>query len=779
MSGKNVDIDKIIGAMTLEEKLLLCTGDGSWHTREFPHHGIPSILMSDGTNGVRIQRQQHDVGGHDLAYATLNNSFDSAEALANTYESTSFPSGSTIACSWDPRLLSEVAHAIAIECRALGINLLLGPGINIRRHPLTARNFEYYSEDPLLTGVLGTAMVTGLREHGVGATIKHFACHNSDTYRTRVDSIADERTLHEVYLAAFEYIVKQGNPAAVMSSYNKINGVHSSGNKWLLKTILRDSWGFSGIVVSDWGGVPDPFGEAGAGLDLQMPESQAMRSVLKEAVLDGRLDESQIDTRVANILSVVFALKEIQQTAVPVDVVEAHETARRAAAESIVLLRNEKKILPLRKDLRIALIGELAEEPLFQGTGCAIVNPRMMDQPLQCIRSRTDEFTYAKGYSHSDSNDPRTLLKKARSVAETADVAIVFVGSDLPRESDSYNRKAMNIEHTHEAVLKSVLGTGTPTIVVIQSGDIVEMPWIESVEAVLMAGFGGEGVGEAIARVLFGEVNPGAKLPVTIPRSLKDTPAYTTFPGDGFNMVMGEGVFVGYKYYEYKGIEPLFPFGFGLSYTTFDITGLTLIDRVVEMPQSVRFEVTIQNTGTLPGQEVVQVYVAPPKGKVARPVRELRAFEKVMLAPRASTTLSFELQYRDFAYYDTSRKDWIVEDGEYSIEVGTSSRDIALRSMVEISEGISSPIILHPGSGFTEIFDSPISGRILMEFLVSHQLIKPEDATDEFEEALKHTFWGIYSYLDMNTNGKITYQMVKELVESMNLALAASKEEQH
>ncbi|WP_020613016.1 glycoside hydrolase family 3 C-terminal domain-containing protein [Sediminispirochaeta bajacaliforniensis] len=774
-------IETILGQMSLDEKLRLCTGDGLWHTAAFPHLGIPAVLMSDGTSGVRLQKESKEPDDANFAYNAINSSFDSDEALTCTYVATCFPSGSTISCSWDTGLIQEVGRAIAEECRALGIHLLLGPGINIRRHPLTARNFEYYSEDPFLTGRMGAAMVKGLEERGVGAVVKHFACHHSDSNRTRVDEICDRRTLHEIYLAAFEHIVTTAHPVGVMSSYNKINGVYASANHWLLTELLRERWGFDGFVISDWGGVTDPVAASKAGLDLQMPESLGSKAYLRERILAGELDELHIDRRVRNILRMVFRLEGMRQEGGQVDARMQHDLARRAAAESIVLLRNENHVLPLSASCgTIAVIGELALSPLYQGTGCAIVNSRRVDSPLDCIKEQAPAETkvlFSRGYLGAGAGDGEgdaSMVEEARACAASADIVVCFLGSFLPPESDHYNREHMRVEAGHERVLEAVLSTGKPVVAVLQSGDAVEMAWSDRVDALLMTGFGGEGVGDALARVLFGSVNPSGRLPVTIPKSLRQTPAFTSFPGDGFNLVIGEGIFTGYRYYDYRGLDPLFPFGYGLSYTSFTYADVKLSSETIRLPGSLEVAVEVENSGEFFGKEVVQLYLSQGSPCIPRPVRELKGFAKLSLAPGEKKRACFTLCERDFSYFDESRNSWVIDSDTFRIEIGSSSRDIKASAPVRIIAPPKPSRMLTAESGFSEILENAISRDMLFDFLVDQGIITRSDVTEALEHALRKSFWGLYSYLDMNTDGRVSPPMVRALTGAMNRAIEAA-----
>lgn len=789
------DLDQIIGRMSLHEKVMLVTGANSWKTQSYEHLGIPSIRMSDGSSGVRFQKDS-DVSKEVSFYEAISGRFDSEEALENTHEATCFPSASTVSCSWNTKLVYSIGEAIAKECRHLGIHLLLGPGMNIRRHPLTARNFEYYSEDPYLTGELAAAMVNGVQDNGVGTSPKHFACHNSDTMRTRVDVIVEERALREIYLAGFERVVRKASPSTIMSAYNKINGVQTSEDPYLLNRILREEWGFGGAVISDWGAVKDVTAASKAGLDLQMPLSLSSSAYLENAVRTGKLDEKWLDRRVKNVLRLVFSLTESYSPLAEIDYAEHHRLARRAAEESIVLLKNDEGLLPLRtgKIKKLAVVGRLAEEPLYQGTGCAIVNAREVDIPLDHLRRLCEgktagevgdggshsggngsmELRYAPGYLAGGQSDA-ALLDEAVRLAREADAVLVFAGAYLPEESDDYNRKDMNIEPGHQDLIEAVCAANPNSVLILANGESVEMPWADRARAVVGAGFSGEGMGEALANVLFGIVNPSGKLSATVPEKLSDTPAFLSFPGNLTELHYSEGIYVGYRYYDKKEIAPRYPFGFGLSYTRFEYGNLTLSESKLDLPGTLTVSVDITNAGEVFGKEIVQLYIAQPRSKLPRPPQELKGFAKVALQPGETKTVRFELEERDFACYDPEFGRWIAEGSGYEIRIGASSRDIRLASSVEVSGAFRAVSKLRTDSGFPELFESQTAKRIFYQFLIENGLIEPEQADERLDELLKWAFWGIQSFMDMNSAGVITYEKMSEVVDRINAALEAEQ----
>lgn len=770
-----MNIEDIIKKMTLHEKVMFCTGKNSWRTLDLPHLGVPSVLMSDGTSGVRFQMGSDDPKPSTF-YDTLSGRFDDEKALNNTCEATAFPSGSAIACSWNKDLIRQVGRAIAAECRGIGIQLLLGPGINIRRHPLTARNFEYYSEDPCLAGDMAAAMVEGVQSLGVGTCMKHFACHNSDTRRTRVNVKAEERALREIYLAPYERVVKKADPTSVMSAYNKINGQECSGDNRYVRDILKKEWGFDGCVICDWGAVKDSVEASKGGIDLQMPLSPASSKYLEEAVQDGRLDEALLDERVRNILKLVQRLSESApaDSNTEADFDRHHKLAREAASESMVLLKNDR-ILPIRPGFakKLAVAGLLAEQPLYQGTGCAIVRAKEVDIPLTAIKRYADEMdmevTYVPGYGADGTIDP-DQLKKAELAAREADLVLVFAGSFLPEEDDDYNRKNMAIQEGHEALIHAVSGANENTVVILSNGDVCEMPWEAEVKGLLDVWYSGEGMGQAVADILFGESNPSGRLSATIPFRLSDTPAYLEFPGNTFDLTYNEGIYVGYRYYDKKDVTPRYPFGYGLSYTNFHYSGLKAGDDY-RVPGTYRVSVDITNRGAYGGKEVAQLYISQAAPGLPRPVRELKAFEKVYLDPGETKTVTFDLTERDFAYYDPESAGWVVDSDTFMIEIGASSRDIRESHKVQVYNEKKPVRRLRKDCGFAELLSTEQGREIFYNFLIERKLLTRDQINPETEKSFLWAFWPVRCFLDMGAGEMITYEMIDELIDRINQAL--------
>lgn len=777
-ADRNIDrkqkIEALIGQMTLDEKISLITGKNSWQTQEIERLSIPSITMSDGTNGVRFQK------GSDSAVRlgfleAIQGSFDNDEAIARTYEATCFPTGSAAACSWDRQLLEEIGSAIADECRDLGIDLLLGPGMNIRRHPLTARNYEYYSEDPCLSGEMAASMVNGIQKQGVGACVKHYVCHNSDSYRTRVNSNVGERALNEIYLAGFERAVKKAGPVSLMTAYNQVNRIEVSGDSPLVKEVLKRDWEYDGAVISDWGAVKDIVEATKGGLDLQMPYSPASMKRLNNAVISGVLSEPMVDDRVRRVLNLVFRLQEMHQDkSAPSDRLKHHELARRAAAESMVLLKNEDTILPieLKHCKKIAVLGLLAEEPAFQGTGCSIIHTDHVDIPLDLIREsckESIEVVYAPGYKKDGTTDD-SLLCEAVGAARDSETVLIFAGNLSPAESDDYNRKDMSIAGGHERLIREVSKVNSNVVVVLANGESVEMAWADGVKGILDTWYGGEGMGAAVVDILFGKKNPCGKLSATIPVKMSDTPAYLGFTGNKFEMDYGEGIYAGYRYYDKKELEPAFPFGFGLSYTTFSYGDLKIEgngSKADDGSGEIRVTANITNTGSRQGKEIVELYISQKNPKEPRPVRELKGFEKVELKPGESRKVTFVLTERDFAYYSLSSHQFVTDQDTYTVEIGASSRDIRLSKDVWVlfDSGRNTREILRDDCGFTELFADKKREEKFFDFLVEQGLIQKDQADGEMRERMITSFWPVRVYMDMNAGGEIDWDTMKRFME--------------
>lgn len=644
--------------LPLADRARLLTGADFWTTAAVPEAGIDALVLTDGPHGVRRQLGSSDHLGLNAAAPA-----------------TCFPPAVAVGSSWNPELAHRIGAAIAAEARALGVTIALGPGVNIKRHPLCGRNFEYYAEDPLLAGVLGAAHVSGQQAGGTGASVKHFAVNNQETERMRISVDVDARTLREIYLPAFERIVKQAGPATVMCSYNRIAGTYASENHWLLTELLRDEWDFRGLIVSDWGAVHDRVAALRAGLDLEMPHAPRSAGQVLGAVESGDLDEDIVTTAAQRVLDLAaFAPSDAEPEP---DLRAHHELAREAAAECAVLLRNEHEVLPLHAGSgRIAVIGELARTPRFQGGGSSHINASTVDIPLDEIVSRATSTgisaEFAPGYG-LDHDDPG-LLAQAQALAARSDVAVVFAGLTEAEESEGFDRAHLGIASQQVALLRAVAAAAPRTVVVLVGGGVVDLePWHDEVDAILEAFLLGQGGGAAIADLLFGVAAPSGRLAETIPRRLEDTPAFGNFPGEAGTVRYGEGLLVGYRWYVTRAIAPRYPFGHGLGYTSFATDSL---DVTATGDDSAAVRVTVRNTGARAGSHVVQVYIGSDAGGVFRPRRSLAAFRKVALAPGEARTIEFRVGRRAFAHWDTVRDAWSVPGGTYRVDVGRSSLDI-------------------------------------------------------------------------------------------------------
>ncbi|MBO0867275.1 MAG: glycoside hydrolase family 3 C-terminal domain-containing protein [Micromonosporaceae bacterium] len=687
------------GAMTLAEKVALCSGYDDWHTETVESVKLPAIEVADGPHGLRKET------GVDMVWEPA----------------TCFPTLSALGSSWDRDLVRRVGEALGTETRAAGVQVLLGPGINMKRSPLCGRNFEYLSEDPVHAGELATAYVRGVQSRGVGTCLKHFAANNQETLRFWVSAQVDERTLREIYLAAFERVVRQAQPWSVMCSYNRINGVHASQNRWLLTQVLRDEWGYQGVVISDWGAVHDRIAALAAGLDLEMPGTPGAPGEVLDAVSSGMLPESTMDESVRRIAALVRRAGPADPGRV--DTQAHHRLAREAAAGCLTLLRNEDGCLPIDRATTgsIAVIGEYAIRPRLQGGGSAGVRPTGVDNPLAELTAAAGDGVcvhFELGYQDPDAvdlagvdgevrapgaaqrdRDPRTdaeLIADAVRLAASCDLTVVYAGLPLASETEGHDRDGVELPAGQQALLEALAeldpsATGTRLVVVLCNGSAVTLgAWHDRSSAILHAGLAGQGAGWAVAQVLFGEADPSGRLAETYPHRLADTPAYLNFPGERGQVRYGEGVFIGYRWYDATGIVPRYPFGHGLAYTTFEYSPLsaTVVDAEAG---TVDLAVTVTNTGSRAGCEVVQFYVGDPVATVRRPVRELKAFEKIRLDPGAACRVSVRLTGRDFAFFDVGAGTWRREAGEYAIEAAASSVDIRARATVRLPAGTASP----------------------------------------------------------------------------------------
>ncbi|MCB8935939.1 MAG: glycoside hydrolase family 3 C-terminal domain-containing protein [Anaerolineae bacterium] len=693
--------------MTLEEKAALCTGASAWTTTPIPRLDLPELLVSDGPHGLRRVPEVQSMSSQSLP-------------------ATCFPTASSTAAGWDVDLLREMGEALAEEAISLGVDVILGPGTNMKRSPLCGRNFEYFSEDPYLAGALATSLIEGIQSRGVGTSLKHFAANNQEYERFSIDAVIDERALREIYLPAFEAAVTQAKPWTVMCAYNRLNGIHASQNHWLLTEVLRDEWGFEGFVVSDWGAVHDRVAALKAGLDLEMPGPKPTRvNAVIEAVRNGDLDEAVLDEAVRRILTIVCRAAQTPKGG-EFDVAAHHALARRISAESIVLLKNDG-ILPLQSPEHIAVIGRAAMEAHFQGGGSSHINPTQVDVPFAELQKLAGnaELSFAEGYPKDDSLDGG-LIDEAVALARTADVALLYVALPSFKESEGYDRPDLDLTAQQVKLIQAVTAVQPHTVVILNNGAPVVMgEWLDQTAAVLEAWMMGQAGGSAIADVLFGRVNPSGKLAETFPLRLIDTPSYLNFPGENGVVRYGEGLFIGYRYYDAKETAVLFPFGYGLSYTTFEYSNLQLsADRFKDV-DGLTVSVDVTNTGAVAGKEVVQLYVHDHESRLVRPYKELKGFAKVSLQPGETQTVSLALDSRAFAYYDPAHHQWITEDGQFDILVGASSADIRCRATVSLQSTLQLPSLLHAESTIRSWLADPVGIQILQPIFA--ELMKNAD----------------------------------------------------
>lgn len=772
------DIHDILSRMTLDQKSELCMGKNSWSTQEFPELGIPALIMSDGTNGIRIERTPEEI--KQLTGREGEPSFFDVTVLSQDSEkinyiepATCFPSGSAIASSWDRDLVASIGACVARECHYKGVDLLLAPGMNIRRNPLAGRSFEYFSEDPMVSGEISKAYVSGLQNEGVGATIKHFTCNNSETLRTRTDSVVEERALREIYLSGFERAL-EAKPWAVMSSYNLLNGVQMAENKAFLTDVLREEWGFDGVVVSDWWAIKDRIKSAVAGNDLEMPYNSFNLHILSDAVRAGELPEQTLDQMCLNILTLIRKSIDNHRSVTHVDYDLHHEIARRAVEESCVLLKNEDNILPLRLDSteRILVVGGIGRKMRYQGGGSALINPTRLDIPYDEIvrfagESRVD---YSEGYGSDDQTTPE-VVRDAVNKAGASDVVILFVGLAVSTDMEGADRRRLDLEDSHIQLIEEISRVNPNIIVVLSNGEAVTMPWSGRVKAILEPFMCGQAGGSAVANILFGQVNPSGKLTVTFVERIEDLSSYPEFPGENARQVYNDGIYVGYRYYETKKIKPLFPFGHGLSYTDFSYQNLRLSSGVVDDTGTLTVHFEIENTGSVAGKEVAQLYVAPPVCRLRRPFKELKGFAKVDLKPGERKQVTVSLTYRDFAYYDPEFRDWIVDSGEYQILVGKSSQEICLEGNVSVTSTHERHLRIHADTVHVELFQDDKATRIYFDYLAEQGFVSPEEIGDELRTALTQNFVGLYNSLPTFAKRPVSKAEFQAFLDGLNRRL--------
>lgn len=661
----------LISQMTLKEKASLCSGKDFWHLKSIERLGLPEIMVCDGPHGLRKQNAENKKVG-----------------IGNSYPATCFPTAVTTACSWDRDLIYKMGQALAEECLQHGVSVLLGPGVNMKRSPLCGRNFEYFSEDPELAGEMGAAFIAGVQSKGIGTSLKHFAGNSQEMKRMTSNSIIDERALREIYLRAFEKAVKKSQPWTVMNAYNLLNGTYCSENDWLQNKVLRDEWGFKGAVVSDWGAVNDRVAGLNAGNDLEMPSSGGVNDAkIVEAVKCGVIDETTLDERVDKLIDIILKGAANKKPCYKFDVKAHNLLSRQIAEQSMVLLKNDGNILPLKRveGEYVAVIGAFADNPRYQGAGSSIINPTMIDSGRRAFNNSPISVKFADGYDRSGKRkNEDAYITEACNLAKNASKAVVFIGLTDDYESEGFDRSTMKLPDGHNRLVEAVSRVNDNVIVVLEGGSPVEMPWADDVKAILNAYLGGQSVAPAIVDVLTGKANPCGKLAETYPVCLKDTPTSFRYPDSKEDVQYRESIFIGYRYYDKVERNVRFPFGFGLSYTSFEYSDIKLKKKNLTKGEGAKVTFTIKNTGDVAGSEIAQVYVAKPESKIFRAPKELKGFVKIHLEPGEEKKVSVELDDRAFAFWNTATEDWCVESGEYKILVGASSRDIRLEAAAKM-----------------------------------------------------------------------------------------------
>ena len=752
-----MDIKNVISQMTLEEKAGLCSGLDFWHTKPVERLGVQSVMVSDGPHGLRKQDEAADHLG-------LN---DSIKAVC-------MPAACATAASFDRDLIYKMGQSIGASCQHEKLAVVLGPAVNIKRSPLCGRNFEYMSEDPYLAGEMAASYINGVQSQNVGTSIKHFAANDQEHRRMSSSSNADERTLREIYFPAFETAVKKAQPWTVMCSYNKINGVYASQNHWLLTEVLRDEWGFEGYVMSDWGAVSDRVPGLAAGMDLEMPSSGGVNDKkIVEAVKAGELDEAVLDKAVERILTIHEKYFATARPDTPWDKEADHLLSADIAGQCMVLLKNDG-VLPLNKADSVAFIGEFAAKPRFQGGGSSHINSFKTTSALEAAEGLN--VTYAQGYSVARDEATDDMIAQAVAAAKAAKVAVVFAGLPDSYESEGYDRPHMAMPACQNKLIEAVAAANPNTVVVLHNGSPVEMPWLGQVKAVLEAYLGGQAVGLATVRVLYGDVNPSGHLAESFPVKLEDNPSYLYYGGEADQADYREGVFVGYRYYDKKRMDVAFPFGHGLSYTTFAYSDLRLSADAITDQDTLTVTVKATNTGDRTGKTVVQLYVGDQESTVFRPVRELKGFEKVELAPGESRDVSFTLDKRAFAYWNSELHDWHVETGAFTIEVGQSSRQIDAAATVTVTSTVKIKKHYTKDSIFMDILADPDAMQVIKPVMdgMSQQFGGHGGDSDAAQEAITDEMGAaIVRYMPLRSvvsfsGGAVSEEMLNGMIQAMN-----------
>lgn len=713
------DLAQIIAQMTLEDKAKFVSGRDVWSTQAFEKYDIPAMYVADGPHGLRKVRK------------TTSNQ------LGNTVPATCFPTASALGSTWNVELIEEISAAIGKECQANNIQILLGPGLNIKRTPLNGRNFEYYSEDPYLSGKIAAAFVRGVQSQGVAACIKHFTANNQEHERMMNSSNVDERTLREIYMRGFEIAIEEADPWTMMCAYNKVNGIWANEHEWLLTEVLRDEWNYKGIVMSDWAAVNNADRAVHAGLNLEMPANKFSPDKIVQAIKNGTLDEKRLDTVIKPLLRIALKTNDLKQENVELNLDAHHTLAIRAAEESIVLLKNENDILPLDSGAltSVAVLGRFAETPRYQGSGSSNVNAFKEENALENLRNILGnhvEINYLPFYESRGDKYAEADIQKAIDIAKKSDIALVFIGLPDDFEAEGLDRLHADLPESHKALIREVAAVQNNTIAILSNGAAVEIEeWERDVPAILESWLSGQGSGAAVANILFGKTNPSGKLSESFPLRLQHNPSHLYFPGSNRNVDYREGIFVGYRYYDTKSMEVMFPFGHGLSYTDFEYSDLVLNSKEFSDSDTLKVTCTIKNIGKRAGAEVVQLYVHDKASELPRPIKELQAFTKVYLESGASADIHLELNRRSFTYFDTALGEWFAESGDFDILVGSSSRDIRLRETVTLHSTQKRVRIFDKFSPLRDLQDHPIGRpfveKMLQNFGTSLDSDEPED----------------------------------------------------
>lgn len=727
---------EIVNKMSLEQKAAFVSGLDYWHTQGAEEFGLPSLNITDGPHGLRKKNE--------------NKKASDGIGLGNSVPATCFPPASASSCSWDPELLATAGEALGEECIKEKVSVVLGPGTNIKRSPVCGRNFEYFSEDPFLAGKMAAGLVKGVQSKGVGTSLKHYACNSQEAYRMIVDEVIDERALREIYLTAFEICVKESKPWTVMNSYNKINGEYASQNSYLQQEVLRDEWGFDGLIVTDWGSSVDRIPGLERGTDLEMPSSGGYNTKkIIAAVKNGTLSEAVLNERVDTVVDLIIKSKPALEKKCDFTFDAHHETARKVAEGSMVLLKNDGNILPLKKGIKVAVIGEMASSPRFQGAGSSVINPTRLDNAVDELKKLGVDFVYCEGYKKDKDEVNASLFEQAKQAAANSDVAVVFIGLTEEFEGEGYDRLNTQIPSSHNELVKEISKVNENTVVVLAGGSTITMPWVNGVKAILDSRLGGQAGGSAVANILTGIVNPSGKTSETYPLSFEENPTYGNYPGGPVTSEHRESVYIGYRYYDKAQKEVLFPFGYGLSYTTFAYSDIKLSADSIKDTDTLEVSFKIKNTGSVDGAEIAQLYVADKESTIYRPVKELKGFKKVFLKSGEEKEVVLTLSQRDFAFFNVNSGKYQVESGEFDILIGASSRDIKLSKTVNVTSDCTDEIPDYKSSA-PSYYTADINGMCGEQFasVLGHAIPSPERDTSKpidiyccLDDA-RHTKWG-------------------------------------